>query len=433
MPTLYVFAVLLVLASLFGYLNDRVLKLPRAIGLMVVALAASLILLLADALTPPELPLQNWSEHVLQTRQLPAALFHGALCFLLFAGALQADVASLWQRRITIFLLATVSTALAAGLFGVGIWAVFQLLAMPVAPAWCLALGALLAPTDPVAVSAMLGRVGLPRTLQAIMTGESLFNDGVGVVTFSMAVGVAGGGHLNWMELGLEVVREIGGGVGIGLGAGWLAYWLLRRIDDYPLEIMISLALATGAYGLGMAVGASGPIAVVFAGLIIGHAAIEQAMSEQTRRNLTLFWTVIDEVLNALLFLVLGFEILSVEMRWPVLTAGIAAVPLALAVRAASILPPTLLLHRGRPQVWRGFAILTWGGLRGGISVALALSLPAGAPRNTILLVCYIVVLATILLQGLTIARVIRVVYPQAVAGESHGRRKPMQGTMPPG
>lgn len=238
MPTLYSAAVLLFLASLFGLLSDRFLRLPRAIGLMVVALAASLVVIIVDWLAPPALTLQSWSTYILQTQQLPAALFHGPLCFLLFAGALQADAEALWQRQITVFLLATISTLVATGLFAGGMWVIFHLVNTPLSVGWFLVLGAVLAPTDPVAVSAVLERVGLPKSLQAVMTGESLFNDGAAVVTPTASVGIAGGGDISWPHMGVGFVREIGGGAVIGLITGWIAYRFLQPMDDYPLEIM---------------------------------------------------------------------------------------------------------------------------------------------------------------------------------------------------
>ncbi|MBS0643776.1 MAG: cation:proton antiporter [Proteobacteria bacterium] len=209
MPTLYSAAVLLFLASLFGLLSDRFLRLPRAIGLMVVALAASLVVIIVDWLAPTALTLQSWSTYILQTQQLPAALFHGPLCFLLFAGALQADAEALWQRQITVFLLATISTLVATGLFAGGMWVIFHLVNTPLSVGWCLVLGAVLAPTDPVAVSAVLARVGLPTSLQAVMTGESLFNDGAAVVTLTASVGIAGGGDISWPHMGVGFVREM--------------------------------------------------------------------------------------------------------------------------------------------------------------------------------------------------------------------------------
>jgi CPA1 family monovalent cation:H+ antiporter len=271
-----------------------------------------------------------------------------------------------------------------------------------------------LAPTDPIAIKSVLSRIDLPPNLHAVQAGESLFNDGAAVVVFNIALGVAVGsepapapGHLV-----LVFLREVIGGALLGAASGWLAYQAMRRIDDYPLEIMISLALAAGAYSLAQAAGASGPIAVVVAGLIIGNRATRYAMSETTRRNLELFWSVIDELLNAMLFVLLGSEILSLSFGGPQVAATLIAIPLSLAVRAVTIVVTVLWLHLGNPRKWAGATVLTWSGLRGGISVALALSLPVTPWRQEFLFICYGVVVFTILVQGLTVERVIKLVYP---------------------
>ncbi len=416
MSSLSLAAILLTLASLFGFVNYRFLRLPTAIGLMLVSLVASLCVLGLDRMLP-QLELRNWSEQILGTRRLPETLLAGALSLLLFAGSLHVSMVHLWSRKYTVLLLATLGVALATLLFGLGIHQVFRLVGRPVPLAWCIVLGAVLAPTDPVAVAGLLARVGLPERLQAVMAGESLFNDGVGVVVFNLALGVAlGGESVHAGQVASEFAFEALGGLALGLATGWIAYRLMYRIDEYPLEIMISLALATGAYALANAVHASGPIAVVAAGLLIGNRATRYAMSEITRTHLTNFWALADELLNALLFLLIGFEVLAVEIKvWTVLAALI-ALPLALAVRGVSVVAPTWALHRRTPHKWAAAAVLTWGGLRGGISVAMALSLPETDWRGAILTVCYGVVVFTIVAQGLTMEWLIRRVYPGGAA-----------------
>lgn len=303
-------AVLLCLASTFGLLNRTVLRLPGTIGLTVVALIASLLVIAVGALFPT-LNLRLALQDILGIRELPDTLLNGVLCFLLFAGTLQVDVSALWSRKITVLLLATAGVVIATALFGLGIYFAFGLAGVKMPLSWSLVLGAILAPTDPVAVGTILSRVGLSKQLQAVMAGESLFNDGVAVVLFQTALSFAVGAHPTFGSISFDLLREIGGGVIIGAGNGWIGYMAMKRIDDYPLEITMSLAVASGSYALANDLGASGPIAVVLAGLLIGSRGRRQAMSEKTRRNLPLFWSVVDEILNSLLFLLIGFEMLG--------------------------------------------------------------------------------------------------------------------------
>lgn len=407
MSPLSFLAVLLCLASVFGLLNRRFLRLPGTIGLTVVALVASLFAIgLGDLF--PWLNLRLALQDILGIRELPDTLLNGVLCFLLFAGTLQVDVSALWSRKITVFLLATAAVVIATVLFGSGIYAAFALAGVGMPFSWALVLGAILAPTDPVAVSAILARVGLSKQLQAIMAGESLFNDGVAVVLFQAALAYATGKQPAFGSIGLDFLREMGGGVIVGAASGWIAYLAMKRIDEYPLEITISLALASGSYALANALGASGPIAVVLAGLLIGSRGRRKAMSEETRRNLALFWSVIDEILNSLLFLLIGFEMLGLaRLGSSTLLVMAFAIPLSLAVRAASIVGTALWLHARNPNRWPAIAILTWGGLRGGVSVALALSTGSSEWKSELLAICYAVVVFSIVVQGLTLQRVV--------------------------
>ena len=411
MSTLSLIAILLCVASAFGLINYRLLGLPTHIGLMAVALVAASCVLMVDAAFPT-LALGKVLQRILGTAQLPDTFLNGALSFLLFAGALEVDMAALWHRKITVFLLATFGVLIATALFGVGIWSVFRLVGAAVPLTWCLVLGAIMAPTDPVAVAGLLARIGVPKNLRAVMAGESLFNDGVGVVVFIAMLGIAGRGSVaSPGSIALEFAVQSGGGFLLGAATGWIAYQMIRRVDEYPLEIMISLALAAGTYALANALGASGPIAVVVAGLLIGNIGTRYAMSETTRRNLSLFWSVINELLNALLFLLLGFELLGLAFDPRALVAAACAIPLSLAVRANSVTIPIYWLHTRNPDLWPGIAVLTWGGLRGGISVALALGLPSSTWRTDILVVCYAVVVFTIVVQGLSMRRFVDLAY----------------------
>jgi CPA1 family monovalent cation:H+ antiporter len=413
MTPLALFAILLTLSALFGVVNHLTLRLPNTIGILVVSLLVSLAVLAVDPLVKAY-DLRAMSQAALDIVDLPRALLDGALSFLLFAGALQVDLSQLWARKSAVLALAVLGTLLAVALFGSAMWLVFPLLGPPVPLVWCMVLGAILAPTDPVSVVGMLRRLGLPAPLQAVFAGESLFNDGVGVVVFSAAVGVASGDRTA-LGHGAVVIRFLmdafGGGL-LGLASGWITVRLMRLVDDAHLELILSLALATGTFSLANGLGISGPIAVVVAGLTLGARANEAATAGVAHRELTIFWSLMDEVLNALLFTLIGFEVVAVAFHASEVLAALVAIPLSIAVRGVSVFLATLLGRlRGRIRT-RTLAVLTWGGLRGGISVALALGLPASDVRPSLIAVTYGVVVFTIVVQGLTIERVARRFYP---------------------
>ncbi len=403
------------LAALFGTLNHLTLRLPNTIGLLLLAMSASLLLVALQAVWPG-LGLRRAAERIVAQTDLPRTLLSGALAFLLFAGALQVDLDMLWRRKRTVLLLSTVGVALSIALFAAGIWLVFGVLGLAVPMAWCLVLGAIVAPTDPVAVLEVLRRVGLPAELQATIAGESLFNDGVGVVAFVALLGLAetagGAGDVTALGVAGDMLRQSAGGFALGLASGGVAFVALRPVDKHDVELMISLALVTLTYSIAGLVGVSGPIAVVVAGLLIGSHGRRHAMSEATWDNVGLFWLLIDEILNALLFLLIGFELVVLDLSLPLLAASAAAIVLAVAVRAVSVALPVWALDLTRPRAGRRgdaptLAALTWGGLRGGVSVALVLSLPPGPYRGTLLACSYAIVVFTIVVQGMTLARVV--------------------------
>ncbi len=405
-------AVLLGLAALFGYLNFRVLKLPQPIGLVVIALLASLAAIGLDAAIPA-LSLAAGLRAAVTGLHFSEALMQGMLSFLLFAGALHVDLGALAERKWIIGIMATLGVLLSTALVGLGAWGLFSLLGIAMPLIYCLVFGALISPTDPVAVLGILKSVKIPKSLEAKIAGESLFNDGVGVVVFIILAAIAlGGGHgtdsLGAGDIVLLFAQEAGGGVALGLATGLVAFFAIRSIDEHNLEVIITLALVTVTYQIAHALHLSGPIAVVVAGLLIGNHGTRLAMSEKTREHLTNFWTLLDEILNAVLFLLIGIELLIIPLELSPVLAALIAIPLVLAARFVSVALPLTLLGIFREFTRGALPVLTWGGIRGGISVALVLSLPASSERDVLLTVCYGIVLFSIIVQGLTIGPLAR-------------------------
>ncbi len=404
MSALQVASFLIVLAGAFGAINYLFLKLPSSIGILVVALLASLTALAADALWPA-LRIAETLRAIVLDIDFSDALLEGMLGLLLFAGALHVKLSELRAQWSVVLLMATIGVALSTIIVGVG----FSWIAgAPLLVA--LVFGALISPTDPVAVLGVLRGANLPESLQTQIAGESLFNDGVGYVLFLVLVGVAfpsnGHGEESLGGAVLLFLREALGGALLGVALGWLVFRVMRRIDDYALEVLLTLGLAFGGYELAIALHVSAPIMAVCAGLLIGDVGTRRGMSEETRRYVDAFWMLVDEVLNAVLFLMIGIEVFAVAFGADVLLAGVLSIPLALLGRFAAVVVPisTLKLFRDfAPGVTR---IMTWGGLKGGISVALALSLPDGDWTSLILTATYLVVVFSIIVQGLTIGRV---------------------------
>ena len=332
---------------------------------------------------------------------------NGMLSYLLFAGALHVNLHDLKMQKRIVAVMATVGVVITTFSVGILAYGVFMLMNVEVPFIWCLVFGSLIAPTDPVAVLGILKTAGAPKSLKTKITGESLFNDGVGVVIYLVLAGIAIGGHdVTAGGVAMDFVKEAGGGIAIGLFLGVIAYTLLKSIDNYHVEILITLALVTGGYRLASYYHLSGPLAMVVAGLMIGNHARENAMSERTRSQVDTFWEIIDEVLNALLFLLIGLEIFLFESINPaVLVVGIILIPMILMVRFGSTWLPVFILSKYRKFTPGVVKILTWGGIRGGISVALALAIPkdVGVVREYILLVTYIIVIFSIAVQGLTL------------------------------
>jgi len=399
-------AILTTITAVFAWANYRYVRLPTTIGLLILALLGSLGLVLAG-----KIGLVNLTEVTafVESLDFDDALLNGMLGALLFAGALHMNFAKLRHHALLISVLATVGVVTCTALVAGGSWLVFHAFGFPIPFAWCLVFGSLIAPTDPIAVGAILGKVGVPKSLSALITGESLFNDGVAVVLFIVLVGVAvGGGDTTAGHIAELFAVEVVGGVVFGGVIGWLVQQMMSRVDQYQVEILLTLAVVTGGYALAQRLHISGALAMVVAGLMIGSSARATAMSEATEQRLDEFWELVDEFLNAVLFVLIGIEVVIVDFTGSYLMAGLIAFPLVLAARWLSVGAPLLALRR-RVQTQPGtLTILTWAGLRGGISVALALSLPPSDYRALILTVTYVVVCLSIVGQGLTVGGVVQ-------------------------
>ena len=403
MTILQIASLLIVLAGAFGAINYLYLKLPSAIGILAVALFASFALILFD-LVLPAFGLTDKVRATVLEIEFSEALLEGMLGLLLFAGALHVKLADLRREWIVVALMATIGIGLSTAIVGFGFsW----ITGMPLIIA--LVFGTLISPTDPVAVLGVLREANLQKSLETKIAGESLFNDGVGYVVFLILVGLAfpvAGSHGAGLGGALElfVVEALGGAL-LGITLGWLTFRVMRRIDDYSLEVLITLGLAFGGYELAVYLHVSAPIMAVCAGLLIGDVGAKYGMSVETRKYVDAFWKLIDEILNAVLFLMIGVEVFAVAFDANYLVAGFAAIALALVARLAAVAVPVLMLKPFRSFSKGVIPIMTWGGLKGGISVALALSLPEGEWKPLILTATYIVVVFSIIVQGLTVAK----------------------------
>ena len=406
MKLFHILAILISLSAVFSYINYRYLKLPTAIGLMLIAMLASLALLLLGPLTQG---VEDLAADLLVTVDFDETLLHGMLSFLLFAGALHVNLEDLAKQRWVIAVLATAGVLSSTFMIGFMAQWGFGVLGLSIPLVYCLLFGALISPTDPIAVLGILTKAGAPKTLETKITGESLFNDGVAVVVFLVLLGIATGEQeasvLSVMTL---FAQETIGGALYGLGIGYLAYWMLKQVDNYSVEVLITLALTTGGYALAEALHLSAPIAIVVAGLLIGNHGRAFAMSDKTREHLDNFWELVDEILNAVLFVLIGMEVLVLAYRETYLLAGLMVIPMALIARVIAVGIPIGIMRKYREFSPMAVTILTWGGLRGGISVALALSLPAGEIRDALVTVTYVVVAFSIIVQGLTIGPLVK-------------------------
>lgn len=401
-------AVLIALAALLGYVNHRFIRVPASVALTVMGALASLLVIGLDRLLPGSTMAADLTGFIARI-DFHETLMNGMLSFLLFAGALHVDWPQMKRGRWAILVLSTIGVLLSTAIVGFGLYAVAGALGLGVPLMWALVFGALISPTDPVSVMGVLKRTSVTPVLEATVAGESLFNDGVGVVVFAILLATAASGApFSLAVAGKLFLIEAGGGVLLGLALGWIGFRMMRSIDEYKVEVMISLALVMGGYALAKALHVSGPVAMAVAGLLIGNAGVTYAMSDVTREYLLKFWSLIDDILNAVLFLLIGLEVVTIPADSRLLLLGLLAVPLALGARAISVLLPLALL---RPLLDLGRLApptLIWGGLRGGISIALALSLTGTAAPAGLLAATYLVVLFSVVIQGGTIERVLR-------------------------
>ena len=408
MDLLQITAVLISLTALFSFLNHVFLKLPSTIGVMAISMALSLMLLILGGLGYPLLLQQE--KTLLQGIDFSTTLLHGMLSFLLFAGALHVDLNRLSAIKWIVASLATIGVLLSTVFVALILWPVSLALDLPLTFIHCLLFGALISPTDPVAVISTLKTLGVPASLETKIAGESLFNDGVGVVLFLVIFNIAYSSEpMQAIEVAELFVTETLGGALFGFLIGYIAYSMLRKVDNYQVEIIISLALVMGGYAFAEAWHLSAPIAIVVAGLLIGNHGRQFAMSDKTREHLDTFWELVDEILNAVLFVLLGLEILLIiPLSTNTFLLALLSIPVVLLARFVSVSIPVSVLRR-RYQFSPGvIKILTWGGLRGGISVALVLSLPADEVRLFLLPMTYAVVVFAMLVQGLTLGRVVK-------------------------
>jgi monovalent cation:H+ antiporter, CPA1 family len=397
---------LITLAALAAYLNHRFLDLPPTIGLMAIALGASLILVLLGE--TGILEVRHFARFVAGI-DFSDLLFHGMLAFLLFAGAMHVDLADLRQVKWSVSVLATIGTIISTFVVGILFWLAARWLGYQLAFIHALLFGALISPTDPIAVLGIIKKAGAPKELETRITGESLFNDGVGVVIFLTVLEIASGqNEPSAARVAWFFIEEAFGGIALGWLLGWIVFRMLRRVDDYQVETMLSLALCVGTYALAETVHVSAPIAVVVAGLLIGNQGYELAMSKQTQEYLDMFWELIDEILNSMLFLLIGLEIIAIRAAGTYLLLGLLGIICVLAGRWISVLLPIGIMGARWNFPGGTIKLLTWGGLRGAISIALALLVPHGPEKELILTTTYIVVVFSVLVQGLTFGPLLR-------------------------
>lgn len=402
------FAIIITISALFGFANHRWLKLPTSIGVMLISVILGIALKSIEIFHPAYVePFRSF----LTSFDFSAFVLDFILCFLLFAGALHVNLRHLKGARATVFSYSTLGVLISTFLIGSATNVLLNWFGYEVSAIYCYLFGALISPTDPIAVIGILSKYKIPQKLKTEIIGESLFNDGVGVVVFAVIFSLISGGEEAFTAGRILQIfgTEVLGGLGIGLVTGYLGYLLMRKIDHYQTEVMITLAVVTGGYSIAAAFHASGPLAMVVAGLLIGNKGKSMAMSDETAEYVDKFWEIIDEICNTILFVLMGLEIFLVPYDPMYLLIGFILIFIVLASRYISLLPAYFLFNRKETRKSLNLAVLTWGGLRGGISIALALSLTNNVRESSLFIVAtYCIVLFSILVQGLTIKRLLK-------------------------
>lgn len=401
------FAILISISALFGYINHRWLKLPTTVGVMLISVVSGISLKTIESYNPDYIsPLRDF----LTGFDFSAFVLDFILCFLLFAGSLHVNMAQLKGARATVFSYSTLGVIISTVIIGVLTKLVVGMFHYDINLVTCLLFGALISPTDPIAVIGILSKYKIPQKLKTEIIGESLFNDGVGVVVFAVIFSLITGGNdaFTFGNIFEIFAVEVLGGIGIGLLIGYIGYRLMKSIDHYQTEIMITLAVVTGGYSIASQIHASGPLAMVVAGLLIGNKGKAHAMSDTTAEYIDKFWELIDEICNTILFVLMGLEIFLVRFDIIYLLIGCILIVVALAARYISLLPAFFVFNRKESNKRLNLAVLTWGGLRGGISIALALSLVNKVEGSSLFIVStYCIVLFSILVQGLSIKKLL--------------------------
>lgn len=408
MSLLSITSLLITVSALFAWVNVRTLKLPTTIGIMVISLVFSIVLVVLGNLGFGDA--ERYAREIVAQVQFDETLLNGMLGFLLFAGALHINLDDLLERKWTIGLLASVGVISCMFLVAGGSWLLFRALGHELPFIYCLLFGSLISPTDPIAVMGILKTAGASRSLETKIAGESLFNDGVAIVVFLAIFGMAvNGDPFDAGHIAVLFAQEAFGGAAFGFVCGWVVLQMLKRVDNYQVEVLLTLALVSGGATAAAGLHLSAPIAVVIAGLMIGNHGRRDAMSNTTTQHLDTFWELIDEILNAILFLLIGLEVMVLTFDGNLWLTGVATALLVLAARFIAVAVPVNALRWAKRDFHpHAVKILTWGGLRGGISVALALSIPAGPERDLIVSVTYVIVVLSILVQGLTIGSLVR-------------------------
>lgn len=408
MELFHLFSILLVLSAIFAYINFRVVKFPGTIGLMAVSLFFSILILFSGQFLSP---IKNKVAEMLIAVDFSDLLLEGMLSFMLFAGAIPIKYEDLRSEKLSIFFYSTVSVIISTVIVGFATYFLFSLFGVSISLINTMLFGALISPTDPIAVLSILKNAGIPKSLETKIAGESLFNDGVAVVVFLTILQLAKpGAELDAGSIVLLFGQEAVGGVILGIILGFLGFKLFSSIDNYKIEVLITLAIVMGGYTLAHYIHVSGPLAMVIAGLITGNRGKSLGMSEITAEYVDKFWELIDEILNTLLFVLIGMELLIIRTNFIIIIIAVILIIVILATRFISVWLPSVVIRLKEKIPRSTLIILTWGGLRGGISIALALSIPDYLNKDILVTVTYVVVCFSILVQGLTINKVAKTV-----------------------